>query len=150
MSSGGLGQDSTGLCVYYLVLLLILSLSSQHGDLPPSLAACPAELSLNDCCQLLSTSRMSQRGWDRVSTQKMGDTSLCNQGKSSKETLWYSRLLIGVNKLTTTFLHVARELLWNYLPGLSKQLNRKTVWCCVTNCSASPIWPIQEDKLLRK
>lgn len=128
MSSGDLSQDSTGLCVYYLVLLLILSLSSQHGDLPPSPTACPAEMSLNDCCQLLSTGRMSQRDWDRVNTQKMSDTSLCNQGKLQKKTLWHSLLLIGVNKLTTTSVHIVQELLWNYLPGLSKQLNRATVY----------------------
>lgn len=103
MSSGSLGQDSIGLCVYYLVLLLILPLSSQHGDLPFSLTACPAELSLKGRCQLLSTGRMSPRGWDRMSTQKMGDTSLCNHGKSQKEILWYFQLLIRVNKLTTTF-----------------------------------------------
>lgn len=147
--SGDLGQDSTGLCVHYLVLLLVLSLSSQHDDLPASPTACPAELSLKDCCQPLSTGRMSQRGWDRVNTPKMGDTSLCNQGKSQKETLWYFLLFIGDSKLATTFLHIVHELLWNYLPGLSKQLNRTTVWCCV-NDSANPIWPIQEDKLLRK
>lgn len=97
--------------MYYLVLFLILSLSSRHGDLRPSATACPAELSLKDFCQLLSTGRMSQRDWDRVYTQKMSDTSLCNQGKSRKEALWYSLLLVGVNKLTTTFVHVVPELL---------------------------------------